>query len=115
MLSLAFAFPMYLNPDLRHQIHEQAIDRNARHELTEQFASDPAFSALRISTTHTKVLNVEIYGGVASKADLDRLRKQVLTHCQFVDQCVIRWYIHVYEDARIYIGDNDDELDVTAG
>lgn len=94
-VSLAFAFPTYVNPDVQHFVNKETVDRRARRQLAMLFENDTAFRELGVSTTHLKVVCVEIHGTIPTESDLDRLRSQVLNHCQFVDHCFVHWRIHV--------------------
>jgi hypothetical protein len=105
---LAFAFPTYINSDVQIFVDRQSEDRVARAELHAVFAEDPAFSDLSISTTHLKVVNVEISGTVPSKADLDRLQQLVFERCGFVEHCFVQWRIRVGNDSMMYVARNDD-------
>ena len=113
-VSLAFAFPTYLNSDVQHFVNKQTTDRNARGELATLFASDSAFRNLGVSTTHLKVVNVEIHGTVPTKPDLDRLRSQVLDQCQFVDHCFVHWRIHVRDESKTYTGLDDEPFETAS-
>ncbi|MBM4077864.1 MAG: hypothetical protein FJ267_19720, partial [Planctomycetes bacterium] len=73
-VSLVFAFPTYIKPDLQYSVNKEARARNARRELASVFANDSAFRELGVSITHLKVVNVEIHGTVPTKSDLERLR-----------------------------------------
>jgi hypothetical protein len=114
-VSLAFAFPTYVNPDVQHFVDKEATDRNARRELATLFSNDSAFRELGVSTTHLKVVNVEIHGTVPSRSDLERLRSKVLGQCQFVDRGFVHWRVHVREDSTTYTGLDDEEFDATPG
>jgi hypothetical protein len=114
-VSLAFAFPTYVNPDVQHFVNKETTDRNARRELATLFASDSAFRELGVSTTHLKVVNVEIYGAVPTKSDLERLRSTVLGQCKFVDHCFVHWRVHVRENSTTYTALGDDAFDAAPG
>lgn len=114
-VSLAFAFPTYVNPDFQHFVSKARIDRDARRELATLFASDPAYLDLGVSTTHSKIVSVEIYGSVQTKSDLDRLRSQVLSDCQFVESCSFHWRVHVRKKSRTYVGLKDEVVDTASG
>lgn len=81
-------------------------------ELATLFANDSTFREIGVSTTHLKVVNVEIHGSVPTKSDLERLRSQVLGQCQFVDHCFVHWHVHVRENSTTYTGLGDEEFDV---
>lgn len=99
-ISLAFAFPMVLNPGVQHFLDKQTVDRNARAELAKLFAQDQAYGDLGVVITHLKCVNVEIRGSVLSRRDLDCLRSQVLDQCEFADHCFIHWHIHVRDERK---------------
>ncbi len=105
---LAFAFPTYINSNVQVFVDQQSEDRAARAELRAVFAEDPAFSDLSISTTHLKVVCVEISGTVPVKADLDRLQQLVFERCGFVDQCFVHWRIRVRNDSTMYVAESDE-------
>lgn len=105
---LAFAFPTYINSDVQIFVDKQTDDRDARNELNAIFAEDPAFSNLSISTTHLKIVNVEIYGTVSNNTDLDRIQQLVYERCGFVEHCFIHWRIRVRSDSTMYVARNDD-------
>lgn len=105
---VAFAFPTYINSDVQIFVDKQAEDRAARSELASVFAEDPAFSDLSISTTHLKIVNVEIYGTVPAKADRDSLQQLVFERCGFVENCFVHWRIRVRDDSTMYVARNDD-------
>ena len=105
---LAFAFPAYINSDIQIFVDKQADDRDARNELHAIFATDPGFSDLSISTTHLKIVNVEIYGTVPSKNDLDRIKKLVFERCTFTERCFLHWRLRVQNDSTTYVAQNDD-------
>ena len=107
-VALAFAFPTYVNPDVQYSVDKEATDRNARNELATLFAKDTAFRELGVSTIQLKVVNVEIHGVVPTRSDLDRLRSQVLSQCDFVEHCFVHWRIHVRENATTYTGFDKD-------
>ena len=104
----AFAFPTYINSDVQIFVDKQTEDRVARKELQVVFAEDPAFSDLSISTTHLKIVNVEIYGTVPNKTDLDRVQRRVFERCGFVEHCFVHWRIRVRNDSTVYVARNDD-------
>ena len=105
---LAFAFPTHINSDLQNAVDKQTEDRVARSELHAIFSVDPAFSDLSISTAHSKIVNVEIYGTVPEKMDLDRLQQLVFERCGFVEHCCVRWRILVRNDSKTYVAWGDD-------
>lgn len=105
---VAFAFPTYFNSNVQVFVDEQTEDRVARNELHAVFAEDPAFSDLSISTTHLKIVNVEISGTVRNKTDLDRLQQIVFERCRFIEHCFVHWRIRVRQDSKMYVARNDD-------
>lgn len=114
-ISMAFAFPMHLNSDIQYSVDKQTTDRNARTELARIFAGDPAFTGLRVSTTHLKAVNVQIDGSVPTKADLCRLRFHVQNEGRCLDRCIVHWRIQVREESQIYTGLEDEDLTPAAG
>lgn len=104
LASAAFAFPSYLNPDMQHFVNAQAEERNARQELAELLASDPAFSDLGVTMTQLKILNVEIQGSVPTDSDLERLRSGVLDKCDFVRYSYIHWKVEVRDSGKVFSG-----------
>lgn len=103
-VSLAFAFPAYLNPEVQYGIDDQRVDRLARAELAALLAEDPAFESLQVSTTHRKIVGVEIEGTVPTQDDLVRLRTSVMEGCEFPESCLVYWNIAVGEDGTTFTG-----------
>ncbi len=108
-VSLAFTFPTYLNSDVQYFVDDQATDRNVRHELATLFASDSAFVDLGVSTTHQKIVCVEIFGELPTRADLDRLRDRLAGECPTLDRCALCWTVEVRE-GRKRINGFDEEV-----
>lgn len=100
LVSLAFAFPMYLNPDVQYFVNDRATERNARNELAMVFAGDAAFRDLAVSTTRRKIVNVEIRGTVPTTSALNRLQSHLNERCQFMDDCLVHWEVEVRDKSR---------------
>lgn len=109
-VSMAFAFPHVINPELQGFVHDHAVERLASTELDDLSRSD-LFRNVDYNVFRSKVVVVSIKGEVASQQDLDLLRKQVLDDCSFSNDSWIRWEVFVIENATLYTGSNDDELD----
>lgn len=90
-VGFALASPASINPDVRHVIEQQAIDRAARAELAAVFASDPAFGDLSASTQQLKVVWVTIRRTLGARADLDRLRGRIEDECPAMKKCSLSW------------------------
>lgn len=99
-VGFALAFPAAINPDIRHFIDKQAIDRAARRELAAVFASDPSYRRLSISTRHLKVVNVTIHGSLNDHSDLDRLRHRIASECPVLKQCPLHWEVMLLKPAQ---------------
>ncbi len=108
LVCLAFAFPMYISFDLRSLVETKSKARDARNQLHAVFSEDSAFANLSFSTTHRKIVYVEISGTVPNRADLDRVKQTVYERCDFVEHCFVKWRIRVRSDLRMYIAKNDD-------
>ena len=113
-VSLAFAFPAFVNPNVQHFVNKEALDRNARSELATLFDANPAFRDLGVTTTHLKVVNIEIHGAVSTKSELDQLRSQVLNQCQFAGHCFVHYRIHVRENSTTYTALGDGDFEATS-
>jgi hypothetical protein len=105
-LSLAVGFmmawPASVNPDVRHFIDKQAVDRAARADLAAVFASDPAYRNLSVSTFHLKPVNVTVRGTLGTRSDLDRLRARIIAECPALTRggCVLHWDVTVRDPAQ---------------
>lgn len=113
-VSLAFAFPMYLNPGLQYFIEKEATDRVARAELATLLVDDPAFQELTVSTTQRKILCVEIDGAMPTREDLLRVRSRATTECESLRHCHVRWNVYVDDEQKVYTASGDGELAVSA-
>ena len=96
-LSLAagfvMAWPGSINSGVQIFIDKQAVDRTARAELAAVFASDPAYRDLSVSSAHLKVVNVTVQGALGTRADLDRLRSQIVSECPALGECILHWEV----------------------
>jgi hypothetical protein len=87
------ANPTSIDPDMKYYIEQQAIDRATRAELAAVFATDQAFDALSVSTTHLKTVNVTVSGSLGTPTEFDRLREKVVRECPALNHCNLHWNI----------------------
>ena len=99
-VGFAMADPAAINPDVQVFIGKQAADRAARRELAAEFAADPTFRDLWVTSVHLKAVNVTIHGSLPGRADLDRLRIRIIKDCPAARGCILHWDVTLRETGQ---------------